>query len=766
MVLVLSLCLYSGGKNFFMICKILFYPLIFITIAAGCTPLPEADYYSAEGIVSIEAETHQTYNNWVESHYYTSIGMSSVEDTTGTGGTLDYRFYITEPGRYAIWILSKKKSEEPQENFLEYALFNNEDAEIGRNRFQLPESNAPVWLNRSHTDGEEITVDFTRGFYEIRFESFGEAGYRLDKVHISLDNEVKPEGMGLPETTDPYIDPVELKRNRPVSIPPAWTFGVLYGGYTNQDETVERVSKLYNSGYPIDAYWIDSWFWDYQNKGRGPAGYIDFTGDTVSYPDMEKMWDLMADRNIKSGIWLWNTILKDGNEEVYSDFKDLGYFKDTYLNTDRWHNQNGDSMTGDIDFENPEAEAYFKQKIEPFFEDGLDFLKLDRVSDIPFTKAAFEATREFSGIPDSRGFVLSHLHSTHDPRFLLYPAKWTGDAKIDWTQPDYPDFKQFAMGGFKENIEMVANPRLTTYEIPFLSHDMGGYNFYGSEGVSDELYIRWTQFASFNSVMQVFTSADNPTSNMPFEFSETAQENFKKYTHLRSRLFPYIYTHAHLTRQTGRKMIQGDGIHTTQYMFGDAFLAAPVHEPGADEWMVYLPEGNWFDYWTKNRFEGGQSWLIDASLTTLPLFVKAGSIIPYREFSQSVESGTNDFLTVEIYPYDGGVFRMTEDDGRTENYKTGEWARTMFRYNELSDHRIFTIGAVQGSFAEMNPERSYELHFMSAVRPDQVTLNETELAESDSAGDRRWYYDRNSEKLIIMLREIDRAEKIDIKIYD
>jgi alpha-glucosidase (family GH31 glycosyl hydrolase) len=750
-----------------MICKILYYPLIFIIIAIGCTSLPEADYYSAEGVVSIEAETHQTSDNWVKSHYYTSMGMSSVKDTTGSGGTLDYRFYITEPGRYAIWVLSRKKSHQQNENYLEYALFNDENEEISRDRFQLPESNALVWLNRSHTDGQEIIADFSEsGFYKIRFESFGEEGYRLDKMHLSLDNEIKPEGMGLPETTDPFADPAELKRNRPVAIPPAWTFGVLYGGYTNQDETVERVSKLYDDGYPIDAYWIDSWFWDYQNKGRGPAGYVDFIGDTAAYPDMKKMWSFMEDRNVKSGIWLWNTILQDGNENVYADFSDRGFFKETYLNTDRWHNQNGDSMTGDIDFENPEAAAYFKQKLKPFFENGLDFLKLDRVSDIPFTRTAFEAIREFSGIPDSRGFVLSHLHSTHDPRFLLYPAKWTGDAKIDWSQPDYPDFNRFAMGGLKENIEMAANPRLTTYEIPFLSHDMGGYNFFGAEGVSEELYIRWTQFAAFNTVMQVFTSPDNPTSNMPFEFSETAQDNFKKYTRLRSRLFPYIYTHAHLTRQTGRKMIQGDGIRTTQYRFGDSFLAAPVHEPDTDEWMVYLPEGNWFDYWTKDRFEGGQTWLIDASLTTLPLFVKAGAIIPYREFSQSVESGTNDFLTIEIYPYDGGVFRMTEDDGQTENYKEGEWARTMFRYNELSDHRIFTIGAVQGSFAEMNRERSYELHFMNSNRPDYITLNEEKIDESDSPGDRQWFYDSDSEKVILLLQNADRGEKIDIKIYN
>jgi len=660
-----------------------------------------------------------------------------------------------------------KYSEVPDENYLEYALFNDENTEVDRNKLQLPVSNALVWLNRSFEEGEKIMIDFSdRGFYEIRFESFGNPGYRVDKVHFTLENEKKPEGMGLPETTEPYLDPVELKRNRPINLPPSWAFGVLYGGYTNQEETLGRVSRLYDEGYPIDAYWIDSWFWDYQNKGGGPDGYIDFIGDTVSYPDMEKMWEFMENHSIKSGIWLWNTILKDGNEMIFEDFRERGFFSETYLNTDRRHTQNGVSITGDIDFKNPDAVTHFKQKLKPFFEKGLDFLKLGRVSDIAFVKASFEAIREFSDVQNSRGFVLTQLQSTYDPRFLLYPTKWTGDAKIDWTQPDYPDFNRFVMGAFKENIEMVANPRLTTYEIPFLSHDAGGYNFFGDPGVSDELFIRWTQFAAFNTVMHVFTTADNPTANMPFNFSETAQESFKKYTTLRNRLFPYIYTHAHLTRQTGRKMIQGDGIHTTQYMFGDAFLVAPVYEPGADEWMVFLPEGHWFHYWTGDRFEGAQTWLIDISLPSLPLFVKSGSIIPYREFSQSVESGNNDFLTIEIYPYDGGVFRMVEDDGKTENYKKGEWVRTMFRYNELSGRRVFTIGAVQGSFAEMNETRDYELHFMYSDRPESITLNGKQINESDSKIDRHWFYDEDKGELIIPIRGADRKNKIDIEIYE
>jgi len=96
--------------------RILITPFIFLIAVFGCTPLPEAAYYSVEGVVSIEAESHQKYNNWIESHYYTSMGMTSVKDTTATGGSLDFRFYITEPGSYAIWVLSRKYSEVPDEN--------------------------------------------------------------------------------------------------------------------------------------------------------------------------------------------------------------------------------------------------------------------------------------------------------------------------------------------------------------------------------------------------------------------------------------------------------------------------------------------------------------------------------------------------------------------------------------------------------------------------------------------------------------------------
>ena len=244
---------------------------------------------------------------------------------------------------------------------------------------------------------------------------------------------------------------------------------------------------------------------------------------------------------------------------------------------------------GDVDFTNPEAVKYWKSLLKPFFDKGVDFLKLDRNSDIPYLKASFELTQEAGLETKGRGYIMSHLHSAGIPASKLYPAKWTGDAKIAWDQPDYPNTINYAMGALKENIAMVSDPLLTTYDVPFLANDTGGYNYFGSKDQSDELYMRWVQFSMFNPITNVFSTHKNPFANMPINFSKEAQDNFKYYAYLKSELFPYIYSYAHQTRDTGVKMIRGFVDHTYQYLFGNEILVAPVYRQGATSRAVYLP---------------------------------------------------------------------------------------------------------------------------------------------------------------------------------
>jgi hypothetical protein len=103
-------------------------------------------------------------------------------------------------------------------------------------------------------------------------------------------------------------------------------------------------------------------------------------------------------------------------------------------------------------------------------------------SDILLSGTAFEASLESSSRQESRGFILAGPEQLHNPEFKEYPASWTGRAKSAWSQPVYPDFERNMTGGLKEQIEMAANPRLSTYEAPFLSHNLGGYDFFDASG--------------------------------------------------------------------------------------------------------------------------------------------------------------------------------------------------------------------------------------------------------------------------------------------
>ncbi len=258
-----------------------------------------------------------------------------------------------------------------------------------------------------------------------------------------------------------------------VILPPAWAFGVLYDGYTNQQQTIERINEIEKHNYPIDAYWIDSWFWSFADKGRGPKKYIDFVADTVDFPNRKAMWDFMKQRNIKGGFWTWDCIFETGNEVAFKDFDEKGFFRNIYVETNPWHNnstttamfETGESkrkgtLCGNIDFKNPQATEYFKKRMKHFFDEGADFLKLDRTNAIEVCKTMFEITQESGKETKGRGFILSHAGGMDSKEYKRYPAKWTSDTRTDWTveKPNLEFDSWVPKVALKENIAMFTDP--------------------------------------------------------------------------------------------------------------------------------------------------------------------------------------------------------------------------------------------------------------------------------------------------------------------
>jgi hypothetical protein len=337
-----------------------------------------------------------------------------------------------------------------------------------------------------------------------------------------------------------------------------------------------------------------------------------------------------------------------------------------------------------------------------------------------------------------RRFFISGIQDLYDPDFKKIPAKWhhvhAGLQNAD-----------SAFEILEKRIESVANPRMATYEAPFLTSglDPNIINTYG-DNLTDEVMMRWIQFSALTGLMHLYIPAKS--GSMPF--SSVVVEEIREMAELRSRLFPYLYSLAHLVRATAENPVRGDGDHPAQYQLGEALLIAPVYREGVESRSVWFPEGTWYNYGSGERYEGGQTWLIDTPVSEIPLFVKAGSIIPYRSNAGQIMQGSNNRLMIEIYTGGVGTFRLYEDDGVTNRYRNGEIATTGFRYFETDGYSTFTIGQTVGDFEGKLKERTLEIQFLYSSKPKRVIANSNTLQQGDDMGE--WQYSEENETLTIL----------------
>ncbi|WP_428741689.1 TIM-barrel domain-containing protein [Tenacibaculum sp.] len=522
-----------------------------------------------------------------------------------------------------------------------------------------------------------------------------------------------------------------------VILPPSWAFGYIYGTYTNQEQSISLINNIIEHDYPIDAFWIDSWIWDWQNEGKGPDKYIDFVGDTISYPNRKNLWSFMEEKNIKSGMWVWDCILKTGNEEAYEDFKSRGFFKNEYIETSSWHNGSKTTIMdseekvkgtwcGNIDFENPEAVSYFKERMSPFFDEGVDFLKLDRTDAVPVVKAMFELTQEKGKETQGRGFIFSHSNGVETGEYKKYPGKWTDDTRSDWSAFKHkrPFQSWIPKVGLKENIAMYTDLNKHYHKIPFLANDMGGFAVSEDGFVDEELYIRWLEFATFVPLTTPFSQPENKSGNIAFNISKRADTIFKTFSHIKMKLFPYIYTYAHKSRIDGINTIRPikDDLYT--YYFGDNFLVAPIYEEGARSRVVNFPkEDTWINYWTGEEYTGGTNDTIQSTIDVIPVFVKKGAIIPMRRYSRSISTGSNDFMELHLYPGKNGHFQLIEDDGISNEYLNGIFAITNIDMSNLNDSSFkLTINPVKGFYKGMNEIRKWQVFIHSNTIYNEIKI--------------------------------------------
>ncbi len=311
--------------------------------------------------------------------------------------------------------------------------------------------------------------------------------------------------------------------------------------------------------------------------------------------------------------------------------------------------------------------------------------------------------------PNERPYALHRNGYAGMQRYASF--LWSGDVYSKWET-------------LQAHIPIAINTALTG--IPLWGTDIGG--FVPTKEFTAELYLRWFQFAAFCPLFRAHgrtwklrlpwgwnTGDPGPVEIRNYGgaaipdasqlHNPQVEPICRKYLELRYRLLPYLYSVMHECATTGMPILRALWLHYPddpkavacgdEYLWGRDLLVAPVVEQGTTSRKVYLPRGDWYDYWTSERLHGGAEIQRAVDLETMPLYVRAGAILPLGPVKQYVSEKVDQPLSFSVYPGADSSFLLYEDDGRSFNYRQGEW---MGLQMEWRDHqRKLHLSLVSGS---------------------------------------------------------------------
>lgn len=328
------------------------------------------------------------------------------------------------------------------------------------------------------------------------------------------------------------------------------------------------------------------------------------------------------------------------------------------------------------------------------------------------TAAAYQGSRK--SYPDKRVFILTRSMFAGEQRNAA--AGWSGDVVARWS-----NLRDQISAGI--NFSLSGTPNWTT--------DIGGYAVEDRYLKPDaknlqewrEINLRWFQFGSF---MPLFRSHGQGVTREIFNLAPVGSEVYDAlawYDKLRYRLMPYIYTLAANTYWKDGTIMRGLVMDfpgdvkvrdiDDEYMFGPAFLVAPVAEYQARSRKVYLPSGSrWYDFNSDKRYDGGQTIDADAPLARMPLFVRAGSIVPTGPDIQYTDEKPDAPITLNVYTGADGSFSLYKDKGTNYGYEQGHYSRVPLSYDEAS-HTLH-IGAREGDGTGAPAKRQFVVHWVDA----------------------------------------------------
>jgi alpha-D-xyloside xylohydrolase len=493
-------------------------------------------------------------------------------------------------------------------------------------------------------------------------------------------------------------------RNLSGNVPmfPQWAYGFWQcrERYTSGTHLVETVKAFRKRNLPMDVIVQDWQYW-----GKYGWGVPKF--DEANYPNPAGFIKELHDLNAHFSVSVWENL--DKRSEVAKEYVD----KNLFIPNSPW-----------VDVFNPLGrQTHWNALKQNLFAYGVDSWWMDATEP---ENDALKGKKVFLGLGDfyrltyplfvSQAVYEGQRRTTSDKRVcILTRSAFLGQQKygiINWSGD---------IGGtwdaYKRQI--VAGLNYTITGFPYWTTDIGGFFRPGNAQYTDEKYqnllIRWYQWGAMSPI---FRMHGYQTETEPWKYGEKVEDYMRKMLNLRYRLLPYIYSEAWQITKNGSTMMRplvmdfnGDTAAVNrpyQYLFGKALLVAPITEPGIIEWKVYLPNSvAWYDFWTGKRFSGGQIIKTDAPLDKIPLFVKAGSIIPMGKMLQYTGERLADTLEIRIYKGADAKFDLYEDEGDNYNYEKGKYTLISFKWDEK--RQLLTISDRQGNYTGSLAKRIFNV---------------------------------------------------------
>lgn len=543
-------------------------------------------------------------------------------------------------------------------------------------------------------------------------------------------------------------------------LPPRWALGYHQSRWSYETEAVVRelAAEFRNRDIPCDVIHLDIGYMD---------GYRVFTWDPQRFPDPQALLADLRQAHFRTVAIIDPGVKIDPDYQVYQQ----GLERDMFV-----RRANGEVFSGYVwpdavafsDYMRPEVRQWWGDLQRVLVDQGIDGIWNDMNEPTSFVRPFSEGLSAagtidldaVQGLDDERashaevhnlyGSMMSRAtyeglqrHRGDERPFVLtrsafagiqrWSAGWMGDNRSWW-----------------EHLEM-ALPQLLNMGlsgVPFVGVDIGG--FFGN--ATGELFARWMQFG----ILMPFCrghSAIRTERHEPWVFGPRVETICRAYLKLRYRLLPYLYTLFWEAAQHGTPILRPLLYHFPddpvtyqihdQVLLGSALLAAPIYHPGREHRAVYLPAGEWYDWWTDEVIAGPAHLLAYAPLERMPLYARAGAIIPSGPAMNYTGECPLDPLTLDLYP-GAGAFTLYEDDGLSFAYEQGQCCTTGYSLQRTADQLVFEIGARAGAYVPPQRRLVIRVHAVGAQAAEghpeahyDVERRLLELALEDGGSARR-----------------------------